>query len=463
MSKQPQAKRWAIVGGGMMGMTLAYRLAAAGEQVTLLEASDHLGGLADPWTIGDVTWDRHYHVTLMSDMHLRDLLKDLELDDHLKWVETKTGFYTDGEFYSMSNSVEFLKFPPLGLIDKIRLGGTIFYASKIRNWKRLEKVLVGDWLQKWSGKRTFAKIWLPLLKAKLGSNYQRTAASFIHATIARMYAARRTGLKKEMFGYVDGGYETVIDRLEKRLVELGVEIRVNQKLESVESLDCQVSLKCTELEDSYDHTILTIPSSVVSKTVTNLSPDELRRLNGVEYQGVICASLLTRKKLGPYYVTNVTDDGVPFTGIIEMTAMVAPKELNGNHLVYLPKYVPSNDDASFKMTDEELQESFVATLVDMYPDFSEDDVIEFKVSRARQVMAVSTLNYSENVPAHITSAQGVYVVNSSQILNGTLNVNENIKLADQALEQILADSKLLNSNLKKENGETDRQLVAGSR
>ena len=124
----------------------------------------------------------------------------------------------------MSNTVEFLSFPPLKLIEKLRLGGTIFYASKIRNWKRLENLGVEKWLRRWSGNGTFKKIWEPLLNAKLGESYKKTAASFIWAHINRMYKARRSGLKKEMFGYVQGGYRTIIDRLEQRLNEYGVKI-----------------------------------------------------------------------------------------------------------------------------------------------------------------------------------------------------------------------------------------------
>jgi protoporphyrinogen oxidase len=150
------------------------------------------------------------------------LLEELKLKDEMNWVETKTGFYTDGKLYSMSNSIEFLKFPPLSLIDKFRLGLTIFYASKVKNWKRLEKIYVADWLRKWSGKNTFEKIWLPLLRAKLGENYQHTSASFIWSTIQRMYAARKTGLKKEMFGYVEGGYARILDTFTKHLEQQGV-------------------------------------------------------------------------------------------------------------------------------------------------------------------------------------------------------------------------------------------------
>src|SRR3954469_18700046 len=102
-------------------MTIALRLAQQGKNVTLIESAPHLGGLASAWQLGDVTWDRHYHVTLLSDTHLRALLSELDLEREMRWVETRTGFYTDGQLYSMSNTLEFLRFPPLGLADKMRL------------------------------------------------------------------------------------------------------------------------------------------------------------------------------------------------------------------------------------------------------------------------------------------------------------------------------------------------------
>ena len=205
--------RWAVVGGGMLGLTMAHRMAKEGHDVTLIEAAPKLGGLTSVWELGGVTWDKYYHVILMTDTNLRSMLEEIELDDVLKWTETKTGFFTGGQLYSMSNTVEFLSFPPLTLIEKLRLGGTIFLASKIKNWKKLEKIHVEKWLRRWSGNGTFKKIWEPLLNAKLGESYKKTAASFIWAHISRMYKARRSGLKKEMFGYVKGGYATIINRL----------------------------------------------------------------------------------------------------------------------------------------------------------------------------------------------------------------------------------------------------------
>ena len=206
------SKNIAIIGSGFLGLTLALRLSEAGNRVTVYESAPEIGGLASAWQIGDVVWDKHYHVTLLSDAFTRKIVEEIGLADEFEWVETKTGFYTDGKLVSMSNTLEFLQFPPLDLISKFRLGATIFYASRVKDWKALEKISVEDWLTKLSGKRTFEKMWKPLLKAKLGEAYKETSAAFIWATIQRMYAARNSGLKKEMFGYVRGGYARVLEK-----------------------------------------------------------------------------------------------------------------------------------------------------------------------------------------------------------------------------------------------------------
>ena len=429
--------RFGIVGGGMLGLMLAHRLRQAGHAVTVLEAAPQLGGLAAAWQIGDVTWDKHYHVILMSDFRVRELLAEIGLADELRWVETKTGFYTDGKLYSMSNSWEFLTFPPLGLIDKFRLGLTIMRASRVRNWKKLERIPVVDWLRRWSGKRTLEKIWLPLLRAKLGESYRIASAAFIWATIARMYAARRSGLKKEMFGYVRGGYARILERFAGRLTRDGVDLQLNQRITACEASGDDVAVKFEDGSTrSFDRVIVTAAAPLASRLVPGLSEDEHRTLSGVTYQGIVCASLLLKKPLAHYYVTNITDDWAPFTAVIEMSALVDPSEFGGKSLVYLPKYL-APDDPHFRLSDDEIRERFVSALERMYPDFTRDDVIAFRVSRVRQVFAVSTLNYSENVPAVETSLPGVYLVNSANIVNGTLNVNETLTLAESVLPTVL--------------------------
>jgi len=67
-----KTERWGIIGGGVLGMTLAHRLKQAGNDVTLFEAAKQVGGLTSAWKLDDVTWDKFYHVILLSDTNLRE-------------------------------------------------------------------------------------------------------------------------------------------------------------------------------------------------------------------------------------------------------------------------------------------------------------------------------------------------------------------------------------------------------
>jgi len=447
MSTRANSEHWGIVGGGMLGLMLAHRLRQRGQRVTVVEAAPQLGGLASAWRLGDIVWDRHYHVILMSDTHVVGLLKELGLDNEMEWVETKTGFFTDGKLHSMSNSLEFLRFPPLGLIDKFRLALTILHASRVKDWKELESITVADWLCKWSGRRTFEKIWRPLLRAKLGENFKIASAAFIWAIIARMYAARRSGLKKEMFGYVRGGYARILERFAEKLTADGVAIRLNQKVKRIEAVDEGIRVETHEEPLLFDRVVVTAAAPLAARICPDLTEAEHALLDGVTYQGIICASLLLKKPLANYYVTNITESWVPFTAVIEMSALVDRSQFGGRSLVYLPKYVTPDDDA-FELSDEEIENRFLIALEEMYPHFQRDDVLAFKVSRVRQVFAVSTLNYSRQVPPIVTSTPGLYLVNSSHIVNGTLNVNETLQLANTALDAIMTSKVIATRELQ---------------
>lgn len=434
-----EARTWGIVGGGILGMTLAKRLSELGEQVTIIEAADKPGGLTSSWELDGFSWDRFYHVILMSDLSTRKLISELGLTEKMHWVETKTGFYSGGKLYSMSNMIEFFKFPPLSLLDKFRLGLTIFAASKITNWKKLEKISVSDWLIRWSGKNVFNNIWLPLLKAKLGDNYTQTSAAFIWSTIQRMYAARKSGLKKEMFGYMNGGYEHFNTVFAENLLGSGVKFKLNSAVKNIKKtvegdFEVETTLNTTS---RFTHIISTLLPHQSASIVSDLTQDEKNKHQNIKIMGIICPSVILRKPISPYYVTNITDAGIPFTGIIEMSALVDKEaEFNGKNLVYLPKYVAATDKL-YTTSDEELKDLFLNALLKMYPYITRDDVLHFAVSRAANVFALPVLNYSELVPGVKTSIENLFIVNSAQIINGTLNVNETIKIAETKLTEIL--------------------------
>jgi protoporphyrinogen oxidase len=429
-----------IVGGGVLGMTLAARLRQQGHQVTLFEAGPQPGGLAAADQIGDYSWDRFYHVILLSDQYLRGLLTELGLEDHLQWGQTRTGFYGNGRLHSLSSSLEFLRFPLLNLADKARLAATIIRASRIRDPEPLESIPCLEWLARWSGPRVTERIWLPLLRSKLGDNADQASAAFIWAIIARMYAARRSGLKREMFGYVEGGYRTVLARFGEWLDELGVEVKCGARVSAVTETGSAARIVLADgTSREFDRVVLTIPAGRIASLCPQLNGSERARLERVVYQGVVCPSLLLRRPLGPYYVTNLVDPGLPFTGVIEMTALVDRSNFGGNALVYLPHYL-TQSDPRWRASDDEFVSTSIDALERIYPDFRRSDVLATRVGRVREVLAVATLNYSRDaLPPVGTSLPHVAIINSAQIVNGTLNVNETIALAESGARTLGAE------------------------
>ncbi len=419
----------------MLGLTLALRLREQGKRVTVFERADRVGGLASAWSIatpdGPITWDRHYHVTLLSDASLRHVLAQLGLDAQMQWVETKTGYYAAGHLSSVSNSVEFLRLPGLPMISKLRLALTIVSGSRVKDWRRLEQETVEEWLTRWSGRATFRGFWLPLLRAKLGESWPEANAAFIWATIQRLYAARRSGLKKEMFGYVPGGYAHVLDRFAAHLRDLGVEIRCSATVARVEHTGAGLEVQLEgEAGAQFDHVVVTSDTATAERLCPGLTEVERARLRGISYQGIVCASLVLRESLSGYYLTYLMDD-LPFTAVVEMTALVDPEQLGGHALVFLPKYV-GPDDPLFDVPDDEIEARFLEGLQRVYPRLERADVLGVRISRVRRVFPIPTLGYSRRVPSMTTSVPGLHLVSSAQIVNGTLNVNETVELAEQA-------------------------------
>ena len=429
-------QRWAIIGGGMMGLTLALRLAQAHRHVTLFEAGAEIGGLAAAWSLDDVTWDKHYHVTLLSDAWTRGILRELDLDDQVHWVTTRTGFYAADRVSPLSSAIDYLRLPTLGPISKARLAATILYAARIRNWRPLEQVPVECWLRKLSGNRTFEQLWRPLLKAKLGDGYRDAAATFIWATIQRLYAARRTGLKREMLGYVPGGYATTLAHFADKLADLDVNIRLNAGVEGVERTADGLRLTAAGVTEHFDQVILTTTPARAASVCRDLPPDERNRLAAIDYQGVVCAAVLLDRPLSDYYLTYLTAADLPITAVVDMTAFVDPAQFGGRGLVYLPRYA-HRDEPIFTLGDEEIRTQFLDALARIYPSFDTDQVQCFRVSRARDVFPLPSLGYSTRLPGPSTSVPGLHIVSSAHIINGTLNVNDTVRVAEWAAAELI--------------------------
>ncbi|HEX9706182.1 MAG TPA: FAD-dependent oxidoreductase [Steroidobacteraceae bacterium] len=430
--------RVGIIGGGLMGLALAERLGAAGHQVCVYERARQPGGLATWQDFGRFTWDRFYHVILPSDTSLLEFIRGLGLADRMRWRATRTGYYVDRQFHSLSSGIDFLRFPLLNLWSKFRLAVTILYCSRISDWRRLERQTVEEFLVRLSGRSTFDKFWKPLLLAKLGEHYRRVSAVFIWTYVKRLFSARDAAAQKEQLGYVSGGYRTVFQRLLDRIAQASGRTLMGVEVQAVRPNGASgIEVRADGIAESFDKVIFTGPVNAMRQVVDPelvMVPPQ----GDIEYLGVICLALITRKPVVPYYILNIADESVPFTGIIGMSSLVDIEETSGLYLTYLPKYVLS-DDPMLQKEDDELKVEFMRGFNRMFPDFEERDIESAQVNRAFKVQPLQVIDYSSRVQAPGTRHKDFYVVNTAQFVANTLNNNEVIRTVNAFLKQYGAD------------------------
>ena len=431
-----------IIGGGIMGISLGYFLAKQGMDVTIYEASPVLGGLAGPITLEDGTEvDRFYHAILSSDRHLGDLCKELGIYDQMRFKETRTSFYYKGKLHPMNNIIEFLKFPPLGWIDRFRLGLTVLAAQFTRNWKDLETISVQDWLLKWGGRNTFQNIWRPMLKAKFDAGFDNVPATWIWSRLVRMKSTREGANQKEMAGHLIGGYITLIKAMHTQILAAGGKVLLRTPVKEIvieNSKAIGIQLASGEVV-RFDKVVCTMQTPVFQRLIPAADKNYHDFLSKSDYLGIIAPLLVLTKPLTGCWTVNITDDRFPFTGVIETTAFIDPKYVNGYHLVYLPKYTAPGSEWQ-KKTDDEIKTIWLENLKAMFPDFDISTVKYFLTHRERYVEPLHGLNEAGLIPEVRTPISNLFLATTSQIYPALTNGESVSRHAREAAVVILSST-----------------------
>lgn len=430
-----------IIGGGIMGITLGYFLARQGVQVEIFEASPTLGGLAGPLMLEDGTAvDRFYHAILSSDSHLRELCAELGIDDRLRFRETRMGFFYQGNIYSMNNAVEFLRFPPLGWIDRLRLGLTVLYAQFVKDWQTLEGTSVENWLVRLGGRRTFDNIWRPMLRAKFDGSFANTPATYIWARLVRMKSTRGGASQKEEAGHLIGGYITLIEAMARRIEAAGGKIHLRCPVQEVTVEEGRArGIRLKDEVRAFSSVVVTMQAPIFRRLIPNAGQDYQNFLGKTEYLGIVCPLLVLDRPLTGFWTLNITDDRIPFTGIIETTSYIDPQYVGGHHLVYLPKYTAPGSHWQ-QMSDEEIRETWLKNLETMFPDFRRSWIRYFLVHRERYVEPLHGLNATHLIPDIKTPIDNLYLATTAQIYPALTNGESVSRHAGEVAQRILQES-----------------------
>jgi protoporphyrinogen oxidase len=298
----------------------------------------------------------------------------------------------------------------LSVLDRVRLGRTILTAQR-RDWRGLDQIPVQKWLEEAGSETIFNLIWQPLLEAKFDGEYRHIPATYIWAWINRMTSIRRLPQLKGRIGYLRRGHFSLIQALADALVQKGGAIKNSVRVREIDISGGRLQQVRTHTGAmQFDAVVAAIATPSFARLIPGADASYLERLGQSKYLGLICPVLVLDRPLTSYWTLNLTDPTSPFSTIIE----TAHPEHDEYHIVYLPKYT-SPDNDWMGVPDETIKEAWLTHLKQLFPDFREEQIRYFAVSRSRYVEPVYSTHASANMLSVQTPYEGLFLANTAQV------------------------------------------------
>ena len=437
--------RVGIIGGGVAGLAAAYDLTRQGHYAEVFEVAPFLGGQASTFPVGGGQLERGYHHLFVSDTAITELIYELGLGDKLAWLESKVGLYHDGRIWDFSTPLDLLRFKPLSLWQRFRVGLWTLRLQRIADYSRFEDITAKDWLSQHMGREAYEVLFEPLLRGKFGDHYDQVSMTWLWGKVRLRVASRGKGMQKERLGYPMGSFGEVIDTLAGRIVEQGGEVHTSARVNQIviqggaaTGLEVQRGHEPPE-NCEYDAVLATTPSYVFTRLVPPMPDGYQELLTEVNYLSAVLLVLEMDRPLTPKYWINIADDNMPFVGIIEHTNMIDKSLYGGKHVVYISNY-PDRSSELYKMEPEELLDLFVPHLRKLNPDFDRSWVQKYHHHRVDGAQPIISKNYSQRIPSHRTPVPRLYLANTTQIFPEDRGTNYSIRMGRQVAQMMMEDA-----------------------
>ena len=220
----------AVVGGGLAGLSVAALLADQGKEIHLYDAG-LLGGRATSQVLKGFTFNYGAHAVYGRDQSaLRSLIKQLKLN--VTWLDfssSKAKYEFAGHLTAApANALGLLKTELVEGTDKVR-----FTWAVVKTLLSLERgeseVSIGDWLVQEKVEDDVSRLMLDLAS----SNFFTSEPENIPSSVYFAYYRKLFRTRKPV-SYIAGGWQTLIDELERVLTDNGGEIHRKTKITAVE-------------------------------------------------------------------------------------------------------------------------------------------------------------------------------------------------------------------------------------
>jgi protoporphyrinogen oxidase len=429
--------RVVVLGAGAMGLAAAYRALTLGHSVTLLEAAPEPGGMAAHFDLGGLSIERFYHFVCKSDEPTFALMQELGIGDRMRWRPTSMGYFIGGALHRWGDPLALLRFPHLGLLEKLRYGTLMFVSTRRNSWEALEHMSARDWIERWCGKAVYDRLWRRLFDLKFYEYADNVSASWIWTRIRRVGRSRRSLLQEEL-GYIEGGSETLVHALVQAIEARGGAIRLREPASEIRTTaDGRVAGVATAGGGFHpaDAVISTVPTPLLDPLIRSLPEEERAAYRRIANIGVVCVVLKLRRSVTPHFWVNIADPAMPVPGIIEFSNLRATG--TDETVVYVPYYMPTTNPL-WTRSDEAFIAESLACIGRINPGIAEADLLASHVGRLRYAQPVCPPGFRAMIPPVQTSIAGLQIADTCFYYPEDRGIAESVRLGEAMAAAVAA-------------------------
>jgi len=432
-SSLPARARIVVIGGGPMGLAVAYELTRLGHRPVLIEADDRLGGMAACFEFAGMQLERYYHFHCLSDTAFFQILRELGLEDKLQWRTTRMGFYLDGRLYPWGTVGAVLGFRRLPCFTRVRY---LLHAARcltIRNWGSLDGTTATQWLRSWLGEQGYQVLWHKLFAYKFFHYSDQISAAWIWSRIRRLGQSRRR--LKETLGFLSGGSQQLIDAMADAIRVGGGEIQLSSPVQALRPLPSGGAvLRTPSGEQAFDCVISTVPLPLMAPVLQAGGVEQalVDRYSALPSVACACVVLQTRQPVTTNFWTNVNDARFAIPGVIEMSNL---RPLQG-HTAYVPFYIPA-DHPDYQRPNQAFIADAWACLKAINPQLSDVDLLASHCSRYRFAQPVCGLRFQQSLPP-LQPFPGVFTADTTAYYPEDRGISESIDFGRELARRVTA-------------------------
>ena len=414
-------KKVIIIGGGISGLTAAWRLSEHGYKTYIIEQDKQIGGLAKSIKVDDYILDIGPHSFFTEDKEVYDKIVGLFKGEEkeMPFLQRTVKMYFRGKYVDYPLSVKSVLFQ-MGIASSIlsTLSFVKSYINSLFKKKKIEKE--ESTIEKWAienfGKYLFLNFFKPYTEQfwKINTNelshrvipsskkmdFANTLKHLLikkYLEISRREPGKLSLIERESLPtyYPEKGFGEIANRIGKIVLNNSGEIFTNCEAKKIYFNEKLIKVETNKKDFFGDFLISTIPlNSLVNKLNPTPPVSVIKSSQKLEYLCLILVYIITKKKnvINCQYCYFINK---PYNRITEMNYFSEKTSPKDENILTVEISCHHND----KMWNLNKQEIFDLCMKSIKKDkfLNDNDVINFKVVKVPDVYPIYRKDYDKNL------------------------------------------------------------------